>query len=387
MSDSVERINLYKSLQVRHMEITCEVGQGDNTVQTNAMIDSGATSCFIDNAFCGNMGFELIQKRKPITVEVIDGREISSGAITHEARLRLRYADQTEEATFDVTKLGHNNLVLGLPWLERTNPQIDWSTKSVHRAEGTTTTSDTIDESSRPADKKNTATGVPDYCRKFVHLFEKGAAESLPPHRPYDCKIDLKPGAELKHKPVYPMSERESEVLHAYIQEELRKGFIRPSKSPISSSMFFVKKKDGTLRPVVDYRYLNSITIKNRYPLPLMMEIVERLGGSKYFTKLDLRTGYNLVRIAEGDEWKTAFTCKYGLYEYLVMPFGLCNAPAVFQHLMNDIFRHLFMEGIMIYLDDILIHNNSITRVKELTLEVLRILDKYDLYVKPEKCE
>ena len=125
VSDSVERINLYKSPQVRHMEITCEVGQGDNTVQTNAMIDSGATSCFIDNAFCGNMGFELIQKRKPITVEVIDGREISSGAITHEARLRLRYADQTEEATFDVTKLGHNNLVLGLPWLERTNPQID----------------------------------------------------------------------------------------------------------------------------------------------------------------------------------------------------------------------------------------------------------------------
>ena len=142
-----------------------------------------------------------------------------------------------------------------------------------------------------------------------------------------------------------------------------------------------------TLRPVVDYRYLNSITIKNRYPLPLMMEIVERLGGSKYFTKLDLRTGYNLVRIAEGDEWKTAFTCKYGLYEYLVMPFGLCNAPAVFQHLMNDIFRHLFMEGIMIYLDDILIHNNSITQVRELTLEVLCILDKYDLYVKPEKCD
>ena len=246
------------------MEIACEVGQGDNTVQTNAMIDSGATSCFIDNAFCENMGFNLVQKRKPITVEVIDGREISSGAITHEARLRLKYADQTEEAVFDVTKLGHNNLVLGLPWLERTNPLIDWSTKSVHRTEGTTTTSDNIDESSRPADsKKNTALGVPDYCRKFVHLFEKGAAESLPPHRPYDCKIDLKPGAELKHKPVYPMSERESEVLLAYIQEELRKGFIRPSKSPISSSMFFVKKKDGTLRPVVDYRYLNSIMIKN----------------------------------------------------------------------------------------------------------------------------
>ena len=274
-----------KSPQVRHMEVACEVGQGDNTVQTKAMIDSGATSCFIDIQFCRNRGFELIRKQRPITVEVIDGREISSGAITHEARLRLSIAGQTEETIFDVMKLGHNDLVLGIPWLERTNPKIDWVSKTVHRAEATTTTVAADIKSQQKSDAKPTAfMGVPEKYRKFIHLFEKGVAERLPPHRQYDCKIDLKPGAELKHKAVYPMSERESEVLLTYIQEELKKGYIRPSKSPISSSMFFVKKKDGTLRPVVDYRYLNSITIKNRYPLLLMMEIVERLSESKYFT-------------------------------------------------------------------------------------------------------
>src|SRR5258708_33424809 len=115
VSDSVEERNKNKSPQARYIEITCEVGQEDIKVQTKAMIDSGATSCFIDKDFCRNMGFTLIQKRKPITVQVIDGREISSGAITHEARLRLITADRTEEAIFDVTRLGHNSLVLGLP--------------------------------------------------------------------------------------------------------------------------------------------------------------------------------------------------------------------------------------------------------------------------------
>src|SRR5258708_32509557 len=140
VSDSVEDKSKNKTPQARHVEITCKVGQADNKVQTKAMIDSGATLCFIDKEFCRNMGFTLMQKKKPITVEVIDGREISSGAIMHEARLRLITADRTEEATFGVTRLGHNSLVLGLPWLERTNPHIDWINKTVHRVDATKTT-------------------------------------------------------------------------------------------------------------------------------------------------------------------------------------------------------------------------------------------------------
>ena len=118
-----------------------------------------------------------------------------------------------------------------------------------------------------------------------------------------------------------------------------------------------------------------------------MTEMVECLGGIKYFNKLDLQTGYNLIRIAEGDEWKTAFTSKFGLYEYLVMPFGLCNAPAVFQHFMNDIFRPLMIKRIAIYLDDILNGALQIPQLRETTMEVLQILYENNLYAKPSKCK
>lgn len=133
-------------------------------------------------------------------------------------------------------------------------------------------------------------------------------------------------------KNIYGLALNELEVLKDYVEENLRKGFIRHSKSPAGAPVMFVKKKDGSLRLCVDYRGLNAITVKNRYPLPLPNEIRDRIQGAKYFTKLDLRSGYNLVRIAEGDEWKTAFRTRYGPFKYTVMPFGLTNAPAVFQH-------------------------------------------------------
>ena len=133
-------------------------------------------------------------------------------------------------------------------------------------------------------------------------------------------------------------------------------GFIQHSRSPAGAPIFFVKKKDGSLRLVVDYRGLNKVTIRNRYALPLISSLLERLSGAKYFTKLDLRGAYNLVRIRRGDEWKTAFRTRYGHFEYTVMPFGLTNAPAVFQHMANDIFRDFLDIFVIVYLDDILIY-------------------------------
>src|SRR3990170_2117985 len=127
------------------------------------------------------------------------------------------------------------------------------------------------------------------------------------------------------------------------------------SKSPMASPFFFIKKKDGSLRPVQDYRRLNDITVKNRYPLPLISELIGSLQNARYFTKLDVRWGYNNVRIKEGDEFKAAFRTNRGLYEPLVMFFGLTNSPATFQNMMNDIFKDLVAEGcVLIYLDDIL---------------------------------
>jgi hypothetical protein len=146
-----------------------------------------------------------------------------------------------------------------------------------------------------------------------------------------------------------------------------------------------VKKKNGTLRLCVDYRALNKITIKNRYPLPLSGDLTDRLSQAKLYTKIDLRVGYNNIRIAKGEEWKTAFRTRYGSYEYLVMPFGLTNAPATFQYFMNDIFHDLLDVCVVVYLDDILIYSNDLETHCSQVKDVLGRLRKYNLHARPEK--
>ncbi len=165
-------------------------------------------------------------------------------------------------------------------------------------------------------------------------------------------------------------------------------GRIRPSKSPFASPFFFVKKKDGTLRPVQDYCKLNEMTIKNRYPLPLILELIDKLRGAKYFTKLDVRFGYNNVRIKEGDEEKAAFRTNRGLFEPTVMFFGLTNSPAIFQWMMDDIFHDLIGKGkVTIYLDDILIFSKDLGEHRQIMKRVLQRRRENKLFLKAEKCE
>ena len=175
--------------------------------------------------------------------------------------------------------------------------------------------------------------------------------------------------------------------MEEFITENLRKGYIRPSTSPMASPFFFILKGDGTLRPVQDYRRLNEYTIKNRYPLPLIQELVDKLRYAKHFTKLDIRWGYNNVRIKEGDEWKAVFRINRGLYEPTVMFFGLCNSPSTFQRMMNDILRDLIDEGhVMVYLDDILIFSDDLFEHRCLVKRVLQRLQEHGLCLKKEKC-
>ncbi len=145
-----------------------------------------------------------------------------------------------------------------------------------------------------------------------------------------------------------------------YIEEELAKGFIVPSKSLASAGFFFVKKIDGTLRPCIDYRVLNDITVKFRYPLPLVPPALEQLCSAKYFTKLDLRNADNWIRIREGDGWKMAFSTTSGHYKYRVMPFGLFNSPSVFQAFINDVFHDMLNRWVIVYMDDILVYYESL---------------------------
>lgn len=158
---------------------------------------------------------------------------------------------------------------------------------------------------------------------------------------------------------MYSMSKLELDTLQEYLQENLAKGFIRRSESPAGSPLLFVKKKDGSLRLCVDYRNLNKITIATPAVLPLISETMDRLHQAKVFTKLDMIGAYNLIRISPDDEWKTAFICRYGHFEYTVMSFGLCSAPATFQAFVNDVLRDYLDQFIVVYLDDILIYSNS----------------------------
>jgi len=197
---------------------------------------------------------------------------------------------------------------------------------------------------------------------EFQFVFAKKDFDILPEHRKWDHAIKLIPRAEPKSSKVYPLSPLEQEELDAFLKENLRTGQIRPSKSPIAAPVFFIKKKDSSLRLVQDYHVLNTVTVKNRYPLLLISKLISQLRGAKYFTKLDVQWGFNNVHIKPGDEWKAAFHTNRSLFEPLVMFFEMTNSPATFQTMMNDIFRTLIAKGIVVvYLDDILIF----TRMEE----------------------
>ncbi|KAG8929440.1 hypothetical protein FRC01_004339 [Tulasnella sp. 417] len=206
-------------------------------------------------------------------------------------------------------------------------------------------------------DEKTVEELVPVELHEFLDVFQEPKYPSgLPPHREYDCKIELIPEAQLlKPGKLYQSSPAENEELKRWLDEMLKNRFIRESRSVVASPCFFVGKKDGKKRLVIDYRALNDITKPDQGPMPLGAELIDLLAGKDCFSPLDLKSGYHLIRIAQGDEWKTAFKTKYGLFEWTVMPFGLKNAPAVFQRFINHVLHDLLDESVVDYLDDIMV--------------------------------
>jgi len=223
---------------------------------------------------------------------------------------------------------------------------------------------------------------------EFEDVFSEEAYDQLPGQKQWDHAVELIPGAVTKGCKVYPLSPAEQKAMDEFLVENLETGRICPSKSPMAAPCFFIKKKDGQLHLIQDYRSLNEIMVKNKYPLPLISELVDKLKGARYFTKLDVQWGYQNVRMKEGDEWKAAFRTNRRLFEPLVMMFGLTNAPATFQTMMNDIFGDLIAEGkICIYLDDILIFSQNLAEHRKVTRMVMERLQKHKLFLKHEKCE
>jgi len=213
---------------------------------------------------------------------------------------------------------------------------------------------------------------IPLEYRDYADVFSKAKASELPPHRDYDLKIELEEGTSPPLGTLYSLSLVELSALRTFIDENLNTGFIRPASSSHAALVLFVKKKDGSLRLCVDFRGLNKITKKDRYPLPLISDLLDSPSHAKIYSKIDLRHAYHLVRIAPGDEWKTAFHTRYGSYEWLVMPFGLTNAPAAFQRFVNTVFADMLDVCVVVYLDDILIYSEDMESHQQHVREVLR---------------
>ena len=227
--------------------------------------------------------------------------------------------------------------------------------------------------------------GLPKQYWQYKDLFTNKKAEMLTPRRPLDHAIDLKEGATPPCGQIYPMSTYQLEELSKYLCKMLAEGNIVHSKSPAGAPILFVPKPDGKLWLCVDYRQLNKLTILNKYLLPLMNELQERVAGTTYFTKLELKDGYHLIRIRKGNEGKTAFRTRYGHYEYKVMPLGLVNAPATFEAMINMILREFLDHRVVVYLDDILIYSEPLEEHKTLIKQVVAWLEPHDQAISLKK--
>ena len=372
-----------------------------------ALIDSGATGNFLDPRVVAENEYTAQRKKHPYRLTLVDGEntDYNDGWVNRETtELTMVMArGHKESIQFDITAIGHHQAILGMPWLKQHNPRIDWLNETIilDQCDCKTTTPRLKRENASLGQEEICANSqepeylaqdsllknIPIVYKDFKELFlEEKGIEALPAHQPWDHSIPIEPGKDVPFGPIYQMSEKELQVLREYIDTNLKKGFIRESQSPAGSPVLFVPKPNGKLRLCVDYRLLNNVTIKDRYAIPLTHELQDRTNGAVIYTKMDLRGAFNLIRIKEGEEWKTAFRTRYGHYEYCVMPFGLTNAPATFQRMINNVLREYLDVFVIVYLDDILVYSKNVKDHVTHVRKVLQKLQEHHLQVDPEKC-
>jgi hypothetical protein len=331
-----------------------------NSVPAKVLFDSGASHSVVTERFVAAGGLTVTQMARNMIVQI------------HGSQVRARLScggvpvvihGVSFQANLIILGTKGLDVVLGMDWMSKYQGHIDCAMKSI-----TITNSEGIQIEhiatmpSRKAYYKKFVSGptidqVPVVC-EYPDVFPE-ELPGMPPNRDIEFIIELVPGTAPIAQRAYCMNPQELEELKRQLADMLSKGLIRPSASPWGSPVLFVDKRDGTIRLCVDYRKLNEVTIKNKYPLPKIEDLFDQLNGAKVFSKIDLRTGYHQLKVRESDIPKTAFTTHYGLFEYTVMSFGLTNAPAYFMNLMNKVFMKFLDKFVVVFIDDILVYSKT----------------------------
>ena len=395
---------MYFSIQ-KSMQLRLFIHLSRKRAETTALLDSGATENFISMKYAKELQLPIKQLQWLQPVYNVDGTRNKNRDIEHYTDLEMQTGNQKVWLRFFLTDLADQKAILGYLWFTANQPKINWAwgwidstqlplilctRKAIESHIGQCTVTPVgrrrlLHPVSRPMDsihiawvslpaltnKKQTLASklaeqagsqmgdgkIPAKYHCHLSVFSEEASHRFPEPHIWDHTIELKPGApsSIPGK-VYQLTQDEQKALLEFVQEQQAKGYIHPSKSPYTAPFFFIKKKDSKLQPVQDYWHLNEWTIKNCYPLPLILELIACVQKAKKFTKVDIRWGYNNICIKKGDEHKAAFITNQGLFEPTVMFFGLTNSPATFQTMINVIFTEEIMEGwLIIYMDDILV--------------------------------
>jgi hypothetical protein len=352
------------------------------------LFDSGATHSFISSKCGTKVGLDFYPTNGAYMITTPGGK-ISSNQIYRKVPIQLgSNLIKTDLLLLDLEGM---DVLLGMDWMTRHRVSLDISSWAVER--------DSLDHKPTilylPQRECNNSCAdaiegiklkdISIAC-KYPDVFPDDLP-GMPPDRDIEFVIELQPGTAPISKRPYRMPPNELAELKIQLQDLLDKGYIRPSASPWGCPSLFVKKKDNSLRLCVDYRPLNAVTIKNKYPLPRIDILFDQLAGAKVLSKIDLRSRYHQIKIRPSDIPKTAFSTRYGLYEYLVLSFGLTNAPAYFMYLMNSIFMQELDKFVMVFIDDILIYSKNLEDHANHLHIVLQRLSDHHLYAKFSKCE
>ncbi|GJT76334.1 putative reverse transcriptase domain-containing protein [Tanacetum coccineum] len=374
------------------------------------LFDSGADRSFISISLASKLNIPSITIDTFYDIEMADGNLVSTNTVIKGCTLTL--LNQPFEIDLMPIKLGSFDVVIGMDWLSKYHAKILCDEKVVHIPINGETL---IIRGDRSKTRLNliscikTERYISRGCQVFmIQVMEKKSDEKkledipvvkefpdvfpedlpgLPPVRQVEFQIDLIPGAAPVARTPYRLAPSEMQELSNQLQELTDRGFIRPSTSPWGAPVLFVKKKDGSFRMCIDYRELNKLTIKNRYPLPRIDDLFDQLQGSSVYSKIDLRSGYHQLRVREEDIPKTAFRTRYGHYEFQVMPFGLTNAPVVFMDLMNHVCKPYLDKFVIVFIDDILIYSRNEEEHANHLRIILELLRKEKLYAKFSKCD